>query len=232
MTPTPIDWILGAILMVAVPAWAFFTWPGFLAAAKANAPGVRTRAYLEVVVSQWTLCLAVLTWWLVRGRPWPTLGLGDPLEVRAVWVVVVAIAGLAAYHVRSIAKLTSEALEAGKAQIGDVAHLLPHTPREHRLFHVVAVTAGVCEELAYRGFVPWLLGAVMPSWAAITTATAVFAVGHAYQGPTGILKTGVMGGLMVGIVLWSGTLWPAMMLHVIVDLHGGFVGGRIAGANR
>lgn len=230
MTPNFVDWILAAVFMIVMPAWSFATWPGFVAAAKANKSGVRVKAYLEVIVAQWTLCAIVLGWWVANGRPWPALGLGDPFEQRAVWVVVVAIAGLAAYHVRAIAKMPAAELFAGRAALGEVLYLLPQTSLERRLFRIVAVTAGVCEELAYRGFVPWLVAAFAPPWAAVTITTVVFGLAHAYQGPMGIVKTGVVGAVMAGIVWWSGTLWPAMLLHAIIDVHGGIVGGRVASA--
>jgi membrane protease YdiL (CAAX protease family) len=230
MTPTVFDWILVAVFMVVMPAWSWFTWPGFVAAAKANEPGVRVRAYVHVIVSQWALCLTVLAWWLACGRPWPALGLGDPFEVRAPWVVVVAIAGLAAYHVRVIARTPAAELARGRAGLGEVLHLLPQGPLEGRLFRVVAITAGVCEELFYRGFVPWALTMWLPPWAAIAVTTLVFGLAHAYQGPSGIVKTAIVGGVMAGLVLWSGTLWPAMLLHAIIDVHGGIVGGRVASA--
>jgi membrane protease YdiL (CAAX protease family) len=230
MTPTPVDWILAAVFVLVLPAWSLVTWPGFIAAAKANRPGVRTRAYVEVIVSQWALCLILLAWWFVCARPWSALGLGDPFETRSVWVVVVAIAGLATYHAHAVGKTSAEELVAGQAALGEVIHLLPQTPLERRLFRIVAVTAGVCEELAYRGFVLWLVATLVPSWAAVSISTLVFGLAHAYQGPKGIVRTGVVGGLMAGLVLWSGTLWPAMLLHAIIDVHGGIVGGRVASA--
>lgn len=230
MTPTFIDWILAAAFTIALPAWGVATWPAYVASAKGNRPGVRVRAYLEMIVVQWSLSLLVLAWWAVCARPWPTLGLGDPFVTNAPWIVVVAIAGLAAYHVHAIAKVPLEELAKAQAGLGEVIHVMPRGPLERRLFHIVSVTAGVTEELIYRGFVPCLLATFVAPWIAIVVATVLFGLGHTYQGPAGIVKTGVVGGLMAGLTLWSGTLWPAMVLHAIVDVHGGTIGGRVANA--
>ena len=69
-----------------------------------------------------------------------------------------------------------------KSSFGHVSKYLPHTSGELRSFVGVSVTAGVVEEIVYRGFVFWYLGQWMPLWAVVIVSSAAFGLGHSYQG--------------------------------------------------
>jgi membrane protease YdiL (CAAX protease family) len=232
--PTAMDHVLFAMFAVVLPVYGYLAWPRFLAKARGNQPGVRVREYCEMMVVQWTLAIALLAHWTASARPWPLLGLGDPLAGHGAYAfaVVIAIGLLALVHARSVARAPIDQLEAARGQLGDVVHVLPRTAVERRLFAGVSVTAGACEELFFRGLAPWLLSMWLPPWIAVVVATLLFGLAHANQGPAGIPKTALVGAVMAAITLWADTIWPAMLLHTIVDLHGGSVGGRIAAAQR
>jgi uncharacterized protein len=230
--PTALDHLLFLMFAVAFPLWSYLAWPRFLAAARSNRPGVRVREYCEMMVVQWTLTIVLLAHWDASARPWPLLGLGDPLAGQGplVFAAVIAVGVLALVNARSVARAPTDQLVAARAKFGDVLYVLPHTALERRLFAGVSVTAGACEELFFRGLAPWLLSTWLSPWMAIAAATLLFGLAHAYQGPAGIPKTALVGAVMAGLTLWAGTIWPAILLHTIVDLHGGSVGGRIATA--
>jgi membrane protease YdiL (CAAX protease family) len=130
---------------------------------------------------------------------------------------------------RAVLRLEGEALNPLRAQMESAAGLMPHTATEYRWWRAIAITAGVCEEVVYRGFLMWFLGHWMsPLLAAIVAGTA-FGLGHLYQGPLGMVKTGVVG-VLAGL-LFAGTgslLWP-IILHAAVDLHGGAMARRVLG---
>jgi membrane protease YdiL (CAAX protease family) len=229
MISLAIDFILFGLLAIVFPLWSYLTWPRFLADARNQRPGVRVRGYVEMMITLWGLALGLLVNWGLSARPWAALGLGDPLAGHGpyAFAVVIGVGVLAFVHARSVARAPREQLAAERGKLGDVLYVLPHTALERRLFAGVAVTAGVCEELFFRGLAPSLLSLWLPPWLAIAVATLLFGLAHAYQGPAGIPKTALVGAVMAGLTLWAGNLWPAMLLHTIVDLHGGSVGGRI-----
>jgi membrane protease YdiL (CAAX protease family) len=104
---------------------------------------------------------------------------------------------------------------------GDVDALLPRTTRERRWYTAVAVTAGVCEEVLYRGVVlvvATLLLPAVPLWALALGVAAVFGAAHLYQGPAGVAATTTLGAVLGLIVVTTGSLLPAMALHALVDL--------------
>lgn len=106
--------------------------------------------------------------------------------------------------------------------IGDSAllrELLPRDARERAAFLAVSVTAGVSEEVAFRGYaIPTLEGLLGGSWYAVAFTSAVFGILHAYQGPLGIVRTALIGAVMGASFVLSGSLWPAIFIHVVLDI--------------
>lgn len=226
------EYVLFAAFALAYPLYGYLSWPAFIADARADRPGIRVRAYCETMVVEWSLAVLLLAHWGASGRAWALLGLGDPLAGSGpiALALVIATGGLAFLHARSVGRAPSDQLVNARGQLGDVLYLLPRTAIERRLFAGVSVTAGACEELFFRGLAPWLLSIWMPPWLALAVATMLFGLAHAYQGPAGIPRTAIVGAVMALLAWWAGTIWPAILLHTIVDLHGGSVGGRIATA--
>jgi hypothetical protein len=111
-------------------------------------------------------------------------------------------------------------------KLGSVTFLLPHTQSERRAFDAVSVTAGVCEEVFFRGYLIAYLMAVLgtPFWVAALLSSVVFGFAHAYQGPLGILRTAAAGGLFALLYGLTGSLWAPMAVHAVMDI----TSGRIA----
>lgn len=92
------------------------------------------------------------------------------------------------------------------------------------MFQRLALTAGICEEVLFRGFLLWYLTPVLGVVGAVVAGAVVFGLGHAYQGKAGVMKTGIVG-LLAGVFATLGgtLLWP-IILHAAIDLQGGAVG--------
>lgn len=101
---------------------------------------------------------------------------------------------------------------------GKLADVMPRTRPEMALFGGVALTAGFCEECLFRGFFIWALSPWIGWWGAAALSLAIFALGHLYQGWSGVIRTGLIGLLFTIVVAVSGSLWPAIALHAILDL--------------
>ena len=102
--------------------------------------------------------------------------------------------------------------------MGDVDAMLPHNGREEAWFKTLSVTAGVCEEVIYRGFLMAYFTAVTNTVAAVIGSSLVFGLAHAYQGGRGLLKAAIVGALMAGLYLLTGSLWVPMVVHAAMDL--------------
>jgi hypothetical protein len=112
-----------------------------------------------------------------------------------------------------------------------LAALVPANRAEMRSFSAMALSAGVWEELLFRGFlIAWFAHWIGPAMAVVAAAVS-FGIGHLYQGGAGVAKTTVAGLMAGGLYLLTGSLWIPMILHTAVDLHAGAL-GYLAGVAR
>lgn len=84
------------------------------------------------------------------------------------------------------------------------------------------VSAGLCEEIVYRGYlisqIAMLFGMSRVSQvAAVLVAAALFALAHAYQGVSGMLVTGTLGVIFGAQFLQQRNLWANVAAHITGD---------------
>jgi hypothetical protein len=101
----------------------------------------------------------------------------------------------------------------------DFGALIPTTLRERLIFVLVALSAGLCEEVVFRA---WLLDMLhqlgLAGLTLVIVAAVVFGLAHIYQGALGIVVTGALGLVFCGLYFASGTLWVPILIHAIIDL--------------
>lgn len=205
------DAILLAVLLTAVPGFAL-----------AQIPLVdeirieRLPAYWSSIATLWILGTAS---WLVGSREGgpAALGLvGLPVAPFVMWTLGLTGAGLlviAVFHgiARGVGVVDSDLL----------VQLLPRSTRERGVFTLLSVAAGAAEELAYRGYTIPALAPLLGVGGAAALSTAVFGLMHAYQGALGVVRTGFMGAVLAWGFLASGSLWPAVVAHTLIDVVAG-----------
>jgi len=88
---------------------------------------------------------------------------------------------------------------------------------------VVWILVALLEEVIFRGYLlSALVGLIGTTPLALTVSvlltSAVFGLAHAYQGPSGVLTTGVLGAALALIYLLSGfNLWLVILTHGLID---------------
>lgn len=210
-----VDAILLAVLLAAIPTFAIAQVPLI--------DGVeieRLPAYWSSIATLWILGTAC---WLVGARAGGPSALGFvaiPALPLVAWSLGLTVAGLlliVVFHgiARSVGVLDSDLLE----------QLLPRTARERRVFALLSMAAGTGEELAYRGYAIPVLTPLLGVAGAAILSTVVFGVIHAYQGILGIVRTGLMGGVLAWGFLATGSLWPPIIAHTLIDLVAGIALG-------
>jgi membrane protease YdiL (CAAX protease family) len=193
--------------------------------------GMRTRFYINIIVSQWTLVALVAVVMNAGGRGLWDLGqsLGRNARMTLITAValVVGFALLSSFTLRQLRRATASELPPHARRAG---RILPRTASERMWFVGVALTAGICEEILYRGYLPWMLWSLgLNAWVGCALAVLAFALGHAYQGRSGVVVTGVLGVFLFALLSYTRSLVPGQVLHVLIDLVNGIaLGGTMA----
>lgn len=223
--PTTLDHLLFVVLAVLFPVRAgLFGFRRIQLASPGERPRVRRSVYRQAIAIQWTLVLAALVIWVAFQRVWDERGIG--LVPRFGWglagvTVGMIAAGLAVVRQRRQALGDDEALAHLRERMVKLEPMLPHTREELTLFLKLSVTAGICEEVLYRGYVIWYLSHWFPIWPAAALASVVFGVGHAYQGLRGVITTGFVGAFLAAVYILTGSLYAGMIMHALMDAHSG-----------
>ncbi|MBZ5723152.1 MAG: CPBP family intramembrane metalloprotease [Acidobacteriia bacterium] len=127
-----------------------------------------------------------------------------------------------------MASIMLESIVSGHAHGGDhnatVQAMLPHGATDLALWIALSLTAGICEEAIYRGYLQRQFMALTQSVpAGIVFSAVLFGAAHAYQGLQQALQIGLLG-VMGGILAhWWGSVRPGMMAHTLQDVLGGLV---------
>ena len=230
--PTALDIAFAVFFTLIITAFdTIYFVPKFKAAVAAGVPNARLHAYQRTVLGQWAFAAAAIILWMRSGRSWSALGVVPPADGRmlASLAIVALIVGATVQQVRAIGRTTPERRLAIRPKLAFVEYLLPHSRDELRWFTALSVTAGVCEELLYRGFLFWLLKAYVGVALAALIGVILFGALHLYQGKRGAFKAGMAGLVMTIIVLLTGWLFPAMVVHALVDLGAGVLGFAVLG---
>ena len=221
--PVAFDHAYFVVIAIVSPVLdAFWLYPRLKRKTAAGEPRARERFYLYGIATQWGLVMCVLVAWRMFDRKWDELWLGLHSPLRLACGLIVAGILLALLWMQRKAVIDRhDRLELVRRQLQSAIPLLPHTAAEHRLFRGLSLTAGICEEILFRGFVIWYVGAWTGLFAAAAISSIVFGFAHAYLGGPHVLRTALGGGLLAIVVLGSGSLWPAMIVHAAVDLNSG-----------
>ena len=181
----------------------------------------RTQAYVTSAV---TILLLAVTSLALGTRLVGMDGMGLRIEAGGVanlgvWAAVTFAFGMATLWLFRVVRRMG-----GWVESRLVHELIPVTPRERGLFAGLSLCAGLGEELAYRGYaIPAVLVAGGSATVALALTSVAFAFLHSYQGVLGIVRTGVVGMIMGAVFLHTGSVWPAVVAHMVIDLAVGFV---------
>ncbi len=185
----------------------------------------------------WIMAAAVGFVWLKAGRSLMDLGLAMPRPSSFWWCVWFVVGSVALYILDTWLEVGSPRRRAQtRARWRRDTPFMPQTRRELAHYTVMALSAGSCEEIVFRGyFITYLLSLVSASvvgyWVAIFVPALVFGLSHLYQGWKAVSKIVVMSIAFGAMFLLTGSLWILIVLHFLVDLVGGFLGMWLLSSN-
>jgi len=99
------------------------------------------------------------------------------------------------------------------------------------LFLLLYVTAGIAEEILFRGYLIWYLSQFGSTAFAVVVSSLIFAVAHAYQGVKAVAVIVPISLVFVFLYLYSGSLLPPILLHAAINSYAGIYGRKIYGGD-
>ena len=188
----------------------------------------RIRLYLSTILFQWTL--ALLIFWRATARGLTARDMGIGVGDSVLPVVSIALAGalvIAAVHWRNLRRIANLDHPAAARMRALAVRIFPRTPSERYLYISLALTAGVCEEFIFRGFlVAAFFRAGLAAWAVIGATSVLFGLVHIYQGRGGSIGTGILGVIFALARIAYTSLVPLIIWHATLDLIAGIAGAR------
>jgi hypothetical protein len=111
-----------------------------------------------------------------------------------------------------------------RTKVAAVDSLLPRSWNEVALWIIVCASAGVCEEVVYRGYLQKQFLALTKSVAvAIVLQGVVFGVSHGYQGWKNVTVISILGVLYGVLAAWRGNLRANIISHAWSDTWEGWL---------
>jgi CAAX protease family protein len=233
-TALPWDFVLIFLVLAIVVPWRGMARVRMLLAGPPLSSGERISLYGSTIAFQW-LATAVIVWRSVAHGLGPAaLGLLPQKPLAGLVLGVVLAAALLLLQIFSLRQLARVPVEKRGHLYRIAAKLMPQDLTEALVFAALVGTVSLCEELVYRGFAFAVLRQLGGGSAtiAIVGSSALFALGHAYQGRRGVANTFVLGLLLAGARGWSDSLLPPILAHLAVDSVAGLVGRQASGEGR
>ena len=183
----------------------------------------RVRCYQQTLVFLWlpTLLLLVHLWSSELSAA--DLGIAISLNINQA-IAFLLLVLLLAYFLFALWETKQSELkkQQAAAQMEEVAWLMPTNKKELNWFVFgVSATAGICEELLFRGYLIHYLTEQIGLPLAVIISSALFGLCHSYQGWKNVLRTGFLGLVFALIYLWSGSLILVIILHFAIDAYAG-----------
>jgi membrane protease YdiL (CAAX protease family) len=180
--------------------------------------------YLPLLAAEWGLFFYVRLGLRKRGQSVRELICTRPLGARAL-LVDLLLGGLLFASLIAVAFLYERAF--GAAIPGSVQTLLVHRAADIPLWVLLSLSAGVVEEITFRGYLQRQFGALLGSpWLGVAAQAILFGITHGYQGGALVLKIAMLGLLFGAAALLRRSLVPGILAHAATDVIGGLAAFR------
>lgn len=179
--------------------------------------------YLATLAWEWVLAALVL--WGIHMRRVPLRQLlGARRSTPRDWRDDIILA--AAFWIASVAVLTVIGIIFKLAHLSTpqkmLMQLAPQNALELLLWVVLSISAGICEELVFRGYLLQQFARASRSiWAGIAISSLLFGVAHGYERASGMIAITIYGALFCVLTIKRGSLRPGMMAHAWHDIFSG-----------
>jgi membrane protease YdiL (CAAX protease family) len=214
-TPIAPWWHCGLLIAIIAAASAF----GSMHSAKSTMASHHLGNYGVTIAWEWAL--AGFAYWGLRMRKTPLRQvLGERRSGLHEFFVDVAAAGL--FWIVALLVLAGLAVilnflhfESAQKQISQLA---PASLTEAALWIALSISAGICEEFVFRGYLQQQFArATGHAWVGVAASALLFGTAHGYEGVAGMLMITIYGVLFSVLAIKRGSLRAGMIAHAWHD---------------
>lgn len=221
------DLFLLALLALVIPVYSFKSFQD-LHGDEEQIQKLRISTYKKTFILLLLIGLGTTSLWILAERSLFQLGFKVVFNL-GFFVSLLMTLGIIMFLYRQISKvkkdpnLITEIRDQMKTL--KVNSIMPRDRHEFQWFLLISVTAGICEEIAYRGFMISYWSSSFGVIGATLISSVIFGFAHLYQGPSGMIQTGIAG--LIGGILFAvsgGSLLLPILVHIALDINGGTLG--------
>lgn len=176
----------------------------------------RIAGYLTVLIAEWVLFFFI--WLGLRIQRVPFASLFGEISAKFRKIVLdIGIAVVFLIVANFVLAFLGGLLHVARHN-ARVQQLLPDTAAEIAVYLLVCITAGICEETIFRGYLQRQFTAYTRSAGIGALIQGIlFGLAHVYQGWKMVVIIAVYGCLFGALVLWRKSLRPGMIAHFLQD---------------
>ena len=227
-------WIMIVFVLIYEPIYGYYDFQKFKVNVTTN-PHAREKYYINSIVGLWAPTLYIILLVLFTELTFNHIGFTLPYINTNVFgpiitYTVFALTGIyilailyymIGYHVSiNIRTKLIEAKNREKEKSEYLA-IMPVSKREKKLWNYVSITAGLTEEIIYRGFLIFAFSYFFPNlsvWFVVIFASLLFGLAHTYQGLlSGVLRTAIVGLIFSVLYMGLNSIIPLVLLHFLID---------------
>lgn len=185
--------------------------------------------YRKSMMMSWIPTIIIVSTTLLCGFSLKDLGFSR-VEIESthlnIWVIyssILVFLVYLGYNVYSmiVLKISKESRQHSLKQLPeDIIAFLPVNKKERKAWTLVSITAGISEEVQYRGYLFFAIPLIFPQvsiWMVLFISSLLFGIGHIYQGKSAIRPT--LAGLLFGFLyIVFNSIVPIIILHIAQDL--------------
>ena len=177
----------------------------------------RVAMYGRTMIFEWVMLAIVLVGLRLHGTSFYRV-LGERWRSIAQLMTDVGIALLFLMASIAMTSLLGPAHRNGSATDAAVQFLLPQGRLETAMWVCLSVSAGICEEAVFRGYLQQqFVGMTRSVPVGIALAAVAFGASHAYQGWRNAAMIAVGGAMGGALAYWRKTVRPGMIAHAMQD---------------
>ncbi|HEV2277712.1 MAG TPA: type II CAAX endopeptidase family protein [Acidobacteriaceae bacterium] len=175
------------------------------------------------------LFLAVLVWWASGGGPPRTWKPARAFRFRATslnasqwaWVLLAAVFFAVTVHASIVLLFRFVSFPLAQFRRGYSFSFIPTVPLRWLAIVISAASAGICEEIGFRGYMQRPIERSVGSTVAILISSTLFMLVHLTKSwaSIGMVPIVLGAGILLGLLAWSSnSLIPCMIGHTIMDV--------------